>query len=615
MPDREALAVVASAFTRPPREPARDPLRVSERRAPAVHIVTAPPTEAPDPWETPAPLGGLSEPPPPWPWDALPHSLCVMGEAIEQTFNTSAEMAAAAVLSVASIALGNKVKVELKRDHRQFGNLYFLTAADVAAGKTPVTRAAQEPLVEWQKDQRASWKQKYNEWEARKAVADARIRGLEDQAKRLATGKGDADPETIMREIARLRGEIEERPPEPVLFCADATSEALGRRMQERGGAIGVLSGEARKILAIARGRYVEGGDIDLWLAGHAGDYLRVDRSAKDKPSYEIPEACMAAGIMTQPDSLQSLGAAEPLRESGFLARFLYLIPDHSRGAYPVESVPAHVADAYEQTIRALVDLPLAAFDDETPAPHLVRLTPNAFDRWREYHDVTLAEIGVTRETRPGSYLQWLSKLAEHVARLALLFHAVRHVEGAELGRIGTEIEDAIRLAEALKVHARRAFAMMGADADTARARKVWTWLDRNRAKLRAWRERDRLPSCEAVKARDLDRAEVAGIKNSAEAEVVLMLLADKGYLQAVELRPPAGKAQRLFYLRPATEDATCPPDKPDFPDISGVVSGLAGLSGTPTAETAVCDPDAVNAALDMAAAGDAADIEEGEIV
>lgn len=618
LPVREALAVVASAFTRPAREPARNPLHSHEHRKSTVRIVSKLQAEAPDPWEAPAPLGGLSEPPPQWPWNALPGALRDMGKAIERTFNVSPEMAGAAVLGVASIALGNKTKVELKRDHRQFANLFFMVGADVAAGKTPVTKAAQAPLVEWQCDQRESWKCACNEWDALRTVAEAQIRGLEDQAKHLAKGKGEADPEAIMREIARLRGEIAARPPEPILFCVDVTSEALGRRMQERCGAIGVLSGEARKILAIAKGRYVEGGDIDLWLAGHAGDYLRVDRSATDKPSYEIKEACLAAAIMTQPDSLQSLGAAEALRESGFLARWLYLVPDHNRGAYPVESVPEHVTEAYGQTIRALVDLPLAVFNDGTPAPHLVRLAPTAFSRWRAYHDATLAEISATRETKPGSYLQWLSKLPEHVARLALLFHAVRHVEGSLLGQIEPEIEDAIRLADALKVHARRAFALMGADMDTARARKVWIWLNRNRDKLRVMRERDQLPACEAVKSRDLDRAEVAGVKNSAEAEVVLMLLADKGYVQAVDFRPPVGKAHRLFYLHPADQQIRATeyalPDIPDKPDTREDMSGKSGLSGISRAEIDHFDTDKINAELDLAAAEDADKIEEVEL-
>ncbi len=65
LPEREALAVVASAFTRPPREPARNPNAAAhyDKRAPVFPVVPEPPRHAPDPWEPPAPLGGLSEPP------------------------------------------------------------------------------------------------------------------------------------------------------------------------------------------------------------------------------------------------------------------------------------------------------------------------------------------------------------------------------------------------------------------------------------------------------------------------------------------------------------------------------------------------------------------------
>jgi hypothetical protein len=61
------------------------------------------------------------------------------------------------------------------------------------------------------------------------------------------------------------------------------------------------------------------------------------------------------------------------------------------------------------------------------------------------------------------------------------------------------------------------------------------------------------LSGVEAVKAKDIHRYEVAGVRNTGEAEAVLLLLADKGYLQTVDVRPPAGKAQRLFYVRPLT--------------------------------------------------------------
>jgi len=151
----------------------------------------------------------------------------------------------------------------------------------------------------------------------------------------------------------------------------------------------------------------------------------------------------------------------------------------------------------------------------------------------------------------------------------------------------------------------------MGADTDTARARKVWTWLDRNRAKLRDWRESEGLAGVEAAKAKDVHRYEVAGVKNSTEAEAALLLLADKGYLQAVDIRPPAGKAQRLFFMRPP-DDAR--PIHPIHPTEPGLESGKSGKSGTPGAEDAPADPDEVNRLLAESADEDADAYEEGEL-
>ena len=600
MQQTEARSVVKSAFSRPPRDTARNPSPTprSNRTGATVHVVSAPPTEPPEPWTAPAPLGGLSEPPPPWPWDAIPEPLRSMGQEIERTYNVPAEMAGAAVLGVASIALKNTVRVEIKRDHRQFGNLFFMVAAGVASGKSPVMKAAQGPLVDWQHDNRETWKRLRDQWDARQRRVWAEIKGLEKQAERVTKGKDDMDALHVEREIARLRGELEDPPPEPLLFAEDVTSEKLGRLMSERGGAIGVLSGEARKILAIARGRYVEGGDIDLWLKGHAGDRCRVDRSGKDKPSYEIHEACLAAAIMTQPDSLQALGECEAMRESGFLARWVYLVPDHTRGEYPVESVSAATAARYGDAIRRMIELPPAQSEDGTDAPHLLKLSQDAFAFWKRYHDMTSWEICDNATTKPRIYLQWLGKLPEHIARLGAVFHVLGHVaEGLPLGTLTGEIEQSAVLADCLKVHARRAIALLGEDGETAKARKGWEWIDRNRQKLAERRASDEpgesLGHIEAVKPRDLDRAGTAGVKNSAEADKLLGLLADKGWLQAVEIKPEKGKGQRLYLIHPdpaGSVELRTPPARHTRhtrhkPESEGGMSGMSDTSARGEAE------------------------------
>jgi hypothetical protein len=94
----------------------------------------------------------------------------------------------------------------------------------------------------------------------------------------------------------------------------------------------------------------------------------------------------------------------------------------------------------------------------------------------------------------------------------------------------------------------------MGANVETSRARKVWEWIEKNRARLVDTREREGLGSIEAVKARDLDRAGVAGIGNATEAAAVLDLLASKGWLSPVDFKRAGttAKAQAIFYIRPA---------------------------------------------------------------
>jgi hypothetical protein len=317
---------------------------------------------------------------------------------------------------------------------------------------------------------------------------------------------------------------------------------------------IGVLSSEGRKVLAIARGCYRDHADIDLWLAGHGGDHIRIDRT--NRPSIDLARPCISAVLACQPDALQSLGESAELRESGFLARWLYVVPESHAGAYPRESVTGPVRAVYERCIRGLLELAPGAYSDGTPAPQLVRLTPDAFDFWTKYHDAIRREMCALAESGPKGYVQWLGKLPEHVARLALLFHVVRHVsEGAALGTITAEAADAALVAECLKVHARRAFVLLCEDEEAAAARRVWTWLDKGRGRLRELRKSEGLGDVEGVKGRDVQRAGVAGLEDANKAGRVLDRLAERGYLQRCEWRNPAAPSRPhvVYFVRPAS--------------------------------------------------------------
>ena len=551
LPANEARATIRSGLDAGIKTPHQPPPPRGKANAAPKFETNAPPEQAPEPWEAPAPLGGLSHPPPAWPWDALPSALRDMGQSIATTMNVPDELAAAAVLGVASVALGNKAKVAIKSDHRQFANLFFMVSAPVASGKTPAMRPAQAPLLEWEAQAHEIWKEKNSRYETAKRRAEAQLRGLEKKAEK-STGKDGESVGDIEREMQRIKDDLGEPPPEPVLFCEDATSEALARRIQANNGAIGVLTGEGRKVLAIAKGKYAEGGNIDLWLKGHAGDPTRVHRN-NGKPSIVLEEAVIAACVMTQPDSLQSLGEIPELRDSGFLARWLFLVPENKLGEYPTACIPEDVKSRYAKAITGLIEFPLVLAHDGTDAPQVARLTSDGFKAWKVFHDTTKQEIAAQAETLPPLLQSWLGKLPEHVARLALLFRAVQHVaERKPLDNIGTaEIAAAVELASVLRAHATRAAGVIGADAGTADARRVWRWIDKRRADLADAREKDTGRRFEAVTARDLQRAEVCATGDAARD--ALERLVDTGHLQAVEWRKPDTKSKwrTLHYIAP----------------------------------------------------------------
>ena len=70
-------------------------------------------------------------------------------------------------------------------------------------------------------------------------------------------------------------------PTMPRLLADNVTPEAAASLLAEQGGRLAVLSAEGG-IFDILAGRYSGGmPDLDVWLKGHAGDPLRVDRKGR----------------------------------------------------------------------------------------------------------------------------------------------------------------------------------------------------------------------------------------------------------------------------------------------------------------------------------------------
>ena len=514
---------------------------------------TAETSGPPESWGTPEPFTSADVPLAPWPWEAFPAVLADLGREIVRTVGTCDELPGLGLLCAASIALRNKIKIQIKPGHVQHANLYGLAVLPPGQKKTPVGKILLPPFIDWQREQADSYRDALNRWEAQGRIARTRLAKLE----KAAGDAGEEETRELQEAIEEQQKLLKARPVSPCLFTNDATSERVARLMDEHGGAMGIFTTEGRKVLSIARGRYMKGGgsDVDLWLAAYSGDYVRVDRNREGFEPIELPEPVLSAFVAAQPDTLRALGENEEVRASGFLARWDYICPDAITGAeYRTESIVTRVLQAYGNAIRRLIELPFAAFPDGTPAPYLIGFTPTGFRRWAAYHDELAAEATRSVGQKPTAFVEWLGKLPERVARIAGIFRAVRHVaEDVPLGAIDeAEIDAAYMVTLALLTHGKRAFGLMGQDADQAKARALWRMLTERRAKLRDERDREGLGPVEAVKPRDVARYGWAGIEKAEEARRVLDVLAVKGWL-AEESRPGAGRGPQhvLYHLHP----------------------------------------------------------------
>src|SRR5262249_40256889 len=148
------------------------------------------------------------------------------------------------------------------------------------------------------------------------------------------------------------------------------------------------------------------GPNLDVFLRGHPGDDLRVDRKGR---SELVRHPALTVILAPQPAVLRALVKESEFRDRGLLARFLYSLPQSRVGfrRFVLAPVPQDVRHRYERTIRRILEVPLLGTDEPGYA---LDLAPEALETWRNTHD----EIEVRQ--REGGDLRcvgdWASKAA-----------------------------------------------------------------------------------------------------------------------------------------------------------------------------------------------------------
>lgn len=257
-------------------------------------------------------------------------------------------------------------------------------------------------------------------------------------------------------------------PAVPRLLADDVTPEAISSLLAEHGGRIAIISSEGGIFDTIA-GRYARTVNIDVFLKGHAGDPIRVDR--KGRPPEYIPKPALTVGLMIQPRVLEAIAANRDFSGRGLLARFLYARPQSKVGQREIGATPVEerVEKCYGATIATLAS-DMAGWAGD---PAVIKLSPAAEAEVRRIEGEVESQLGEGGDLgAPSTLTEWGSKFVGAIVRIAGLLHLAQHGEsGARSYPVQADtVKDAERIGAYFKACAIRTFNEMGADQVTGDA-------------------------------------------------------------------------------------------------------------------------------------------------
>ena len=393
---------------------------------------------------------------PSFPVDALPSVIRRYVNAVAEHSQTSPDMAAVISLGVLAICLQGKYQVEGTPGYNEPLSLYTVVIAAPGERKSSVMRDMTKYLYEYEQEYNLSRSSDIRENRLQRESLERQIVSLKKKLERSESHETEL-------ELRQVEEQLEDTPElKPVRFFADdCSSEALTSLMAANGGVFSVISTEGG-IFDIMAGRYSNKANIDIWLKGHCGDAIYVDRMTRDAECILHP--ALSAILSIQPSVLDEIMTNATMTGRGLIARFLYASPPSRIGGrtFRTPPVPPDVSAAYRSLIFHLMALP---YTDE---PQTLYLSEKAFDRMADYfleHERFLAGEGQ-------AISDWASKYIGAVLRIAGLLHGAEMVDGEREISVAT-MNRAIQIGKYFLAHSGYAYSMMGTDLSIQKAKFV----------------------------------------------------------------------------------------------------------------------------------------------
>lgn len=470
-------------------------------------------------WETPLPFDEYDLPS--FPVDGLPETVRRYVLAVAESTQTSVDMAAVEALGVGSLCSQGKYFIQGNADWAEPLNIYTVVILPPAERKSSVLSVMIRPVEEYEKEENSRRNAGIIESQMVLSRLEKEKRSLVERA-----SKGKATEEEVRAKATEI---AKYEPVKPLrLFVDDVTSEKLTSVLAENKGRAAVVSAEGG-IFDIISGLYSRNVNIDVFLKGHSGDTIRVDRIGRASESIIHPALTMVLAV--QPEVLNGLMSNNTFRGRGLTARFLYSMPKSTVGSRSFSTKP--IPEGVRARYRALIETILSSDNEQEP----ISLDDGA----REVLEDLFNEIEGRLKGDLAEISDWAGKFVGAVLRISGILHVMKYPKDSMFDAVDREtMEHAVIIGRYFLTHAKAAYSLMGADTVNKDAQHLLSFIKRER--LAEFSRRDAMRLCRSFKTAD-------------SLQPVLNRLCEYGYIAVKPQEPVSGIGRRpseVYVTNPA---------------------------------------------------------------
>jgi len=431
-------------------------------------------------WDTPIPFDEYDLPT--FPVDALPEVIRRYVLAVAESTQTSVDMAAVEALGVVSLCSQGKYFIRGNADWAEPLNTYTVVILSPAERKSSVLSMMIRPVELFESAENTRRGPEIVKSQMELSRLEKEKRSLVERA-----SKGKATEEEVRAKAAEI---AKYEPIKPLrLFVDDVTSEKLTSVLAENKGRAAVVSAEGG-IFDIISGLYSRNVNIDVFLKGHSGDTIRVDRIGRASESIIHPALSMVLAV--QPEVLNGLMSNNTFRGRGLTARFLYSMPKSTVGSRSFSTKP--IPEGVRARYQALIETILSSDNEQEP----ISLDDGA----REVLEDLFNEIEGRLKGDLAEISDWAGKFVGAVLRISGILHVMKYPKDSMFDAVDREtMEHAVIIGRYFLAHAKAAYSLMGADTVNKDAQHLLPFIKRKR--LAEFSRRDAMRLCRSFKTAD----------------------------------------------------------------------------------------------------------------